>query len=111
MKIETIKMFRKHRDDDWEAENLLDCESLFLCNDELIQIFPAINCRKWATLTVYTHAVKASKKFHIFRPYSIMGYIKGIDGINDMFPSMRRIIDEILDQCNKEKMTVWVTVE
>jgi hypothetical protein len=133
MKIKTIEMFRRNHDyvglsyweanemfnrnhdyvglSYWEAEKILDRESMFMCHDALKRFFPSMNRRKRVTMNVYTHAVKASQKFHIRRPYRIMGYIKGIDGIGDMFQSMRLIIDEILDQCNKEEMTVWVTVE
>ena len=111
MKIRTIEMFRRESNYDWEAKDLADGERLFLCKNEWKRLFPSLNRRKKITMTVYTHAVPASQKFQIFRPFRHVNFNKGIDGINDMYPSVKLIIDEILDHCKKEKMPVWVTVE
>lgn len=83
----------------------------FICSTEFNERFPHLRHAKSLTMTVTSHSVKGSKMFIISRPHAIMHFTKGIAGVNNMYGKMRAFIDRILDQCEKERMRVWVTFE
>ena len=107
MKIKTIKMFRNTSKDTWLIKTPYD--DGFICGTIWNKMFPRLKRRKKLTMTVYTHAVKGSRKFVLIHPSCrFYGFIQS-QGL--LYYRMELAITAILAAQKKTEMPVWVTFE
>ena len=97
-------MFRRNARYNWDIHTG-DGEGGLICKEIWDEMFPHLRFRRRMTLSVYTSPVKGSRKFSIYGT----GWLGGIKNQGLLYYQMERLIANVLNSQDRDKMDVWVT--